>query len=151
MLITITSNTANYGDDGVISDIKPLDFVLSYHHGVVTYYSLYSTFTTTTKSDRIWHIIKEGSNDGYGMDTALSRFITTITITGKNENKISHNEVHFKIVLNHYDGPGESTLLNKVIHEMSAYRLDIQQEDIDFLNFLSGYDKNADNQLKNIT
>ena len=133
MIITITSNTANFHDSGKVSSINPLDFVVNYNYGLVSYYSLNSTFTIKSKSDHIWDIIKEGKNESHGMDTALSRFYTTIMVTGKKQ----HEKINFEIIINHYEGLGASILLNKIIHEMSEYCLNLNEKDINFLNFIS--------------
>jgi hypothetical protein len=134
MIITITSNTANFHDNGKVSLINPLDFVVNYNYGLVSYYSLNSTFTIKSKSDHMWDIIKEGENESHGMDTALSRFYTTIIVTGIKQ----HEKINFEIGINHYEGLGKSILLNKIIHEIRKYDLNLNEKNINFLNLISG-------------
>lgn len=142
-IITITSNTYDLHDSGEISSSKPLDFVLNFNNKVMSFYSLNSTLTIEREPDYLWKIIEGGKNESHGIDTALSRTLTIIKLTGSCYDGWKKEEIGFEIVINHYEGLGRSEILNQIIDQIK-YRFNmLHQSDINFLNKLRGIDDNS--------
>ena len=140
MILTISSTTFLSHDSGEVSDCTPLDFVFSVNHDILSFYSLNSKCVKKTegfKCTYLWNLLKDGMDESHGIDTALLRYVTIVQITTQNRKGWKNQKISFEIILNHYEGFGESNILN-ILCQFIKSEMALNSIDVDFLNKIEG-------------
>lgn len=134
--LIVKSHTITSHDSGEIFDVFQHDFSLRIYGNKACYSSLHSHLVEKDKDwSKLWKILidAEGKTECFGMDTALIRNMTYVKIEWYSE----FDSKEFKIIINHYEGRGESDVLNGIINEIVYNFNGLRQSDLEFFYTLS--------------